>query len=198
MSPWHLENLHRLSLLQLALHPGCWAFLEDNSSGKPKQNICDGANTHRLTPGEHATIPPVSYTQIVCLERLTLPFWVMMPGTLLVSSLFQLQCPLCFSMPSTKPPTTTRWCFRLLITEVLPKGTALRWSINPLAQTFSLEVVFWGEDLPNILHPSTLPEDLQEILEINSPKILTQKLKSCQMQWKAGPINFHKPTLLKM
>lgn len=101
-------------------------FSMDNSSGKPKQNICDGANTHRLTPGEHATIPPVSYTQIVCLEPLTLPFWVMIPGPgLPVCPLFQLQCPLCFSMPSTKPPTTTRWKKWLLITEVLPKkGTA--------------------------------------------------------------------------
>ena len=44
-SPWHLENLHRLSLLQLVPHPGCWHWSMDNSFGKPKQNICDAPNT---------------------------------------------------------------------------------------------------------------------------------------------------------
>ena len=186
MSPWHLENLHRLSLLQLALHPGCWVFFPWTIHlGNQNKTYVMGP-TH--TDWHQESMPqyrPLVTHKFYVLNVLLFLFGLWYPGL--------YQYPPCFSCSAlcvfpcqafSPPPTTTRWKKWLLITEVLPKGTALRWSINSLAQNSSNMFIgshnFFGRSSP-ILHPPTLPEDLWILPKLSLKMLDAMKSRAYQL-----------------
>lgn len=192
VTPWESS-----SPFTIAVGASSWmlgVFSMDNSSGKPKQNICDGANTRRLTLGEHATIPPVSYTN--CMSWTSYSSFLGY-DTRDSTSILPVSVAVPFVFFHAKHKTNHHDTFYNPAPHHWGPSERhrLRWSINPLTQNcsniFIGSHILWGRSSKNSASTHITRRSLFEIFEMDSPK-----KKSCQMQWKAGPINFHKPSYL--